>query len=71
MACHLIGAKPLTDAGILLIGPLETTFNEILIIIYKFSFKTIRLKMLFVKWRPFCLSCNMLIKALYRLHLAN
>ena len=33
-----------TNAGILLIGPLETNFSEILIEIYTFSFKKIHLK---------------------------
>ena len=31
MACRLAGAIIWTNAGKLLIGPLETTFNEILI----------------------------------------
>ena len=48
-----------TDAEILLIGPL-INFSEILIEINIFSFKKIHLKMLSVKWRPFCLSLNML-----------
>ena len=34
-----------TNAGILLIGPLGTNFNEILIEIYTFSFKKMHLKM--------------------------
>ena len=34
-----------TNAGILLIGPLGTNFNEMLIEIYTFSFKKIHLKM--------------------------
>ena len=34
-----------TNAGILLIGPLGTNFNEILIEIYLFSFKKMLLKM--------------------------
>ena len=42
-----------TNAGILLIGPLETTFSEILIGIQTFSFKKILLKMSSGKWRPF------------------
>ena len=49
-----------TNAGILLIGPLGTNFCEILIEIYKFSFKKIHLKMLFGKWWPSCLSLNVL-----------
>ena len=50
-----------TNAGILLIGPLETNFNEILIKIYIFWFKKMHLKMSSWKWRPFCLGLNVLI----------
>ena len=50
-----------TNAGILLIGPLGTNCSEILIEILTFSFKKIRLKMSSAKWRPFCLSLNVLI----------
>ena len=49
-----------TSAGILLIGPLGTNFNEILIAIHKFSFKKMHLKMSSGKWRPFCLGLNVL-----------
>ena len=42
-----------TNAGILLIGPLGTNFNEILIEIHTFSFKKMHLKMSYAKWRPF------------------
>ena len=42
-----------TNAGILLIGPLETNFSEILIEIYTFSFNKMHLKMLSVKWWQF------------------
>ena len=42
-----------TNAGILLIGPLGTNFNEILIGIQTFSFKRMHLKMSSAKWRPF------------------
>ena len=45
----------LTNAGVLLIGPLGTNFNEISIEIYRFSFKKMHLKMLSGKWQPFCL----------------
>ena len=48
----------LTNAGILLIGPLGTNSSEILIEIQTFSFKKMRLKMSSVKWRPFCLGLN-------------
>ena len=50
-----------TNAGILLIGPWGTNFSEILIGIHTFSFKKIHLKMSSAKWRPFCLSLNVLI----------
>ena len=50
-----------TNAGILLIGPLGTNFNEILIEIYKFSLKKIHFKMSSEKWRPSCLGLNVLI----------
>ena len=47
-----------TNAGIFLIGPLGTNFNEILIEIHIFSFKKIHFKMPSGKWQPFCLSLN-------------
>ena len=50
-----------TNTGILLIGPLGTNFNEIIIKIHTFSFKKIHLKMSSGKWRPFCLGLNVLI----------
>ena len=50
-----------TNAGILLIGPLWTNFSEIFIEILTFSLKKIHLKMLSVKWQPFCLGLCMLI----------
>ena len=50
-----------TNAGILWIGPLGTNFSEILIKIYTFSFKKMHLKMSSGKWRPFCLSLNVLM----------
>ena len=49
-----------TNAGILLIGPLGTNFSEILIGIQAFSFTKMHFKMLSAKWRPFCLSPNVL-----------
>ena len=48
-----------TNAEILLIGPLGTNFNEILIEILIFSFMKMRLKVSHAKWRPFCLGLNM------------
>ena len=50
-----------TNAGILLIGPLGTNFNETSIEIHTVSFKKIHLKLSPGKWRPFCLSLNVLI----------
>ena len=49
-----------TNAGILLIGPLGTNFNEILIEIHPFSFTKMHLKISSAKWRPFCLGHNVL-----------
>ena len=54
-----------TNAGILLIGPLGTNFSEILIEIYTFSFKKMRLKGSSAKWRPFCLGLNVLTKIVH------
>ena len=48
-----------TNAGILLIGPMGTNFNEILVKIYIFSLKKMHLK-LSGKWRPFYLGFNVL-----------
>ena len=48
-----------TNAGILLIGPLETNFNWIFFEIQKFSYKKMNLKMS-AKWRPFFLNINAL-----------
>ena len=49
-----------TNAGLLLIVPLGTKFNEILIEILTFSFKKMRLKVPSAKRRPFCLGVNVL-----------
>ena len=49
-----------TNAGKLLFGPPGTNFSEILIEIHTFSFKKMHLKMSSGKWRPFCLSLNVL-----------
>ena len=49
-----------TNAGILLIWPLRTNFNEISIGIQTFSFKKMHLKMASAKWRPFCLGLNVI-----------
>ena len=49
-----------TDAEILLIEPLGTNFSEILIEIYRSSFKKMHLKTSSGKCRPFCLGLNVL-----------
>ena len=52
-----------TKYEIVLIGPLETTFNEIFSEIHTFFFnmwKKMHLKMSSGKWRPFCLGLNVL-----------
>ena len=49
-----------TNAGILLIRPLGTNFNEMLIEILAFSFMKMRFKVSSAKWRPFCLGLNVL-----------
>ena len=49
-----------TSAGIILIGPLGTHFNEILIEIDIFSFKKMYLKSSSENWRRFCLGLNAL-----------
>ena len=49
-----------TNAGMLLIGPLGTNFNETSIEIHTFSLKIIHLKISSGKWRPFCLGLNVL-----------
>ena len=49
-----------TNTGILFIGPLGTSFSEILIEILKFSFKKMRLKVSSANWRPFCLGLSVL-----------
>ena len=59
MACRMDGTKPLSaNAATLLIGPLGTSFSEILVGIQTFSFKETRLKMASAKWRPFCLGLD-------------
>ena len=54
-----------TNVGLLLIGPLGTTFSEILIEILTFSFKKMRLKVSFAKRQPFCPGLNVLIQKPY------
>ena len=50
----------LTNAGILLIGPLGTNVNDTSIEIHTFSFKKIHLKLSSGKCRPFCHGLNVL-----------
>ena len=50
----------LSNAGILLIGTLETNFIEVLSKFHTFSFKKMHLKMSSGQWRPFCLGHNVL-----------
>ena len=54
-----------TNAGILLIGHLETNFSDILIKILTFSFKKMHFKVSSVNWRTFCLVLNVLNDALW------
>ena len=56
-----------TNAGLLLIGPSGTNFNEIFIEIHTFSLKKIRLKMSYAKWCPFSLGLNVLNPENYEL----
>ena len=49
-----------TNVGLLAIGPLGTNFSEILIKIQHFSFTKMHLKISSAKWRPCCLSLNVL-----------
>ena len=49
-----------TNAGILLIRPWGTNFNEMLIEILTLSFMKMRFKVSSAKYRPFCLGLNVL-----------
>ena len=62
-----------TSAGILLTGPLQTNFSEILIGIHTFLFQKTHLKLLSVKWRPLCLGLNVLTSgaSVVRCHLSS
>ena len=54
------------NAGLLLIESLGTNFSEISTGIQTFSFKKMHLNMSSAKWRPFCLSLNVLMmRAMY------
>ena len=63
MACHLVGANAIiwTNAGILLIGTLETNFNEILSEIHTFfiqenTFESIFCEMAAILSQPQCVN---------------
>ena len=59
MACHLVGAKPLSET-MLLIGPLGTKVNEILIEIPTLAFRKNTFKNVLRKIlsRPQCFTCH-------------
>ena len=48
-----------TNAGTLLIWPLEKNISDILIKIHIFAFKKVYLKISSVKWRPFCFGLSL------------
>ena len=60
-----------TNARVLLIGPLGTNLSEVVIEIHTFSFKKIDLKISSGKWRPFCLSFNVLNMLLFSVEHAD
>ena len=63
MACHLFSTNQAitrTNAGLLLIGPFGTNFSQTWVIVQRFSFKTMKLKMSSVKWEAICLGLNVL-----------
>ena len=60
-----------TNAGILLIGSLGTTFSEILNEMLTFWFIKMRLKVSSAKWRPFCLGLNVLTQGSLLFLLSN
>ena len=59
-----------TNAGMLLIGPLETNLSEILSEIHTFWLTKMHLKMSSWKWRPFCFGLNVLTPV-YRISLSQ
>ena len=59
------------NAGILLIGPLGTNFNETSIEFHTFTFKKIHLKLSSGKWWPFCLGLNVLSGLVKRITVAS
>ena len=58
MACRFVGAKPLSEPMMECCRNLTINFSEILSGIHTFSFKKMHVKMLSVKWLPFCLDLN-------------
>ena len=57
-----------TNAGILLIGPLRTNFNEMIFQIRKFWLKKMHMKMSSAKWQPFCLGIIVLKEHMSEAH---
>ena len=61
MACHPLGAKPLSEPmQVLLTGPLGTNFSEIWIKAQQLSYKKMNSKISSAKWRLFCVVLNVL-----------
>ena len=60
LSLHRRQAITWNNDGILLVGHVGRNFSEILIEIYTFAFKKMHLKMSSEKWRPSCLSLNVL-----------
>ena len=56
-----------TNVGIVLIGPLRTNINEILIEIYKVAFQKMHLKIASAICRPFCLAKYIYISRMIRI----
>ena len=71
LAPHRRQAIIWTNAEILLIGHIGANFSEISTKILTFSFKKMRLKASSAKWRPFCLSLNVLIMSYASLDMIN
>ena len=60
-----------TNAEMLLIGPLGTSFSEILIEMHTSSFKKIYLNLSSAKWQPFCLGFNVLMHTCYSINVLD
>ena len=66
----LVARTELSDAGILLIGALETNFSQILMEIITFSFKKKHFKVSSAKWWPSCCLClNVLRHLWWKMHI--